>query len=76
MQKLLKKGAVVQSGRVEKNALAAQQFKDLFEWDGLEIHKKYASIKLAHHDIEIDFNMSPVDFNEYLLQKYKSFLDA
>ena len=73
MQRLLKQGSVVVSGRVELNAEFAQCFKALRNWNSLEIHQKYASINRGNHNIEIDFNMEPEAFRDYLEQKYETF---
>ena len=73
MQKLLKQGSVVVSGRVELNAGFAKIFKEYKNWHALEIHKKYASINRGNHNIEIDFNMEPEAFKDYLSQKYDTF---
>lgn len=73
MQKLLKKQAVVVSGRIEINAEFTKYFKDLRNWNDLEIHQKYASINCGNHNIEIDFNMEPESFRDYLEQKYQTF---
>lgn len=73
MQKLLKSGSVVVTGRVELNAEFAEAFKALRNWNALEIHQKYASVNRSNHSIEIDFNMDPHQFQEYLSQKYDAF---
>ena len=73
MQKLLKSGSVVVAGRVELNAEFAQLFKNIRKWKSLEIHQKYASINRGNHTIEIDFNMEPDAFRDYLEQKYATF---
>lgn len=73
MQKLLKKQAIVVSGRVELNAEFTECFKALRNWNSLEIHQKYASINRGSHTIEIDFNMEPEAFRDYLEQKYQTF---
>lgn len=76
MQKLLKKAAVVVSGRVELNAEFCKLFKELRNWTSLEIHQKYASINRGNHSIEIDFNMEPEAFKDYLCQKHETFEGA
>lgn len=73
MQRLLKNATVVVSGRIELNAEFTQCFKELRQWNSLEIHQKYASINRGSHTIEIDFNMEPESFRDYLEQKYQTF---
>ena len=73
MQKLLKKAVIVVSGRIELNAEFTECFKALRNWNSLEIHQKYASINRGSHTIEIDFNMEPEAFRDYLEQKYQTF---
>jgi len=73
MQRLLKKDAVVISGRVEVNAEFAKSFKDANSWINFEIHQKYGIIKHGNQTIEIEFNAEPVEFAKYLIQKYKTF---
>lgn len=69
MQKILKTGVSVVSGRIEKNKETAQVFKDFHDWNDLEIHQKYATFE--NGTIEISFDMEPDAFNEYLRAKYE-----
>lgn len=70
MHKLLKKQAIVVSGRIELNAEFAKEFKAMYQWSALELHPKYALVKHGNHEIEIDFNMEHEAFKDYLFQKY------
>lgn len=72
MQKLLKTGVAVVSGRIEVNAEFCQLFKDLNAWHNLEIFQKYAKVNLGSHSEEIPFDMEPESFLRYLAQKYET----
>ena len=70
MQMLLKKQAVVVTGRVELNKEYAKEFKEFYKWKDLEIHQKFASVVVGNQEIEIEFNMEHEAFREYLTKKY------
>lgn len=73
IQKLLKDEATVVAGRVELNAEYATTLKEFRNWHALEIHQKYAKIVVGNSTIEIDFNMEPQEFMDYIESKYQSY---
>lgn len=74
MQKLLKSGAIVTTGRVEINRAFAQEFKEFHQWHGMKIYQKYAKVLMpSGAESEIDFNQDPEDFINNLDLKRKNF---
>lgn len=69
MNKLLKTQANVPSDRVEENRAFAEEYKAIHSWHELTIFEKYG--KVQPFDVEISFDMAPLDFIEYLMSKHE-----
>lgn len=72
MQKLLKVNANVPTENSEANKEFAIEFKQINNWNTLEIRQKYAVIH-ADVDMEVNFNMDQAEFVKYLIDKFNSF---
>lgn len=73
MQRLLKDQSPVESGRIELNAEYTTMFKELKEWNELNIFKKHAIATTPDgKEVEINFNMDTETFKSHLSQKYDS----
>ncbi len=73
MRKLLESDSVVSEGRIEQNACFARDYQEANNWRNLQIHQKYAYILHGNAKHEISFNMDPLDFAKYLMEKHKTF---
>lgn len=63
MNKLLKKGAIVENDQSKINKKTAEDYKKEMAWPSLEILEKYAKVVLASGSPEeIPYNMDPMSF--------------
>jgi hypothetical protein len=70
MRSLLKAETSEDSENIEINRKTCRLFKEENQWGALKIKEKHAVIHVAHLQIELPFNIDPLEFYKRLLEKH------